>query len=79
MDERTPDPADPADDHLLDDDHEPREEYVEQEYVAEEEPVKPYANAGPGRRALWVVGGGVGAYMIVRGLYGVITGEDAGP
>ena len=29
------------------------------------------------RRTFWMLGLAAGGYMIVRGLYGVITGEDA--
>ncbi len=29
------------------------------------------------RRTLWVVGAGVGIYMIGQGIYGMIKGEDA--
>ncbi|MBB1509627.1 hypothetical protein [Tessaracoccus sp. MC1756] len=43
---------------------------------AEPEPGKRYENVGLGRRSVWVLGGAVGAYMILRGLYGIITGED---
>lgn len=46
---------------------------------AVEQPPRRYENVSTGRRALWVVGGAAGTYLIVRGLYGVITGEDQEP
>lgn len=37
------------------------------------------AEITPGRRALWAVGGVVGGYMIVRGLYGIFNEDDEQP
>lgn len=66
----TPDPSDDA-----------YEEPLPDEAAEEVAPATPkrYANVSPTRRGVWVVGGLVGGYMIIRGLYGVITGEDQQP
>ena len=37
------------------------------------------APADKTRRLLWVGGVGVGSYMVLRGLWGVLTGEDEQP
>ena len=37
-------------------------------------PAKPEQEITTGRRALWVIGGGVGAYMILRGVWALATG-----
>ena len=41
------------------------------------EPTQPESNEiTTGRRMLWMVGGGVGAYMILRGVWGLMNDED---
>lgn len=71
-------PTDPEDHQPFDDEPiEAPDHTVEPE--AEPEQPKRYANVTPARRALWVVGGAVGIYMIGRGVYGLITDEDQQP
>ncbi|MFT3889042.1 MAG: hypothetical protein QM713_12890 [Arachnia sp.] len=36
----------------------------------------PKAQVTPARRTLWAVGLGVGGYMIIKGVYGLVKGED---
>ncbi|GAA4896340.1 hypothetical protein GCM10025789_12580 [Tessaracoccus lubricantis] len=85
MDQRNPDPDDrPLPDEPLTD--EPNDAPLDPaagdpavDEPAQEEPRKRYADVSTSRRALWVVGGLVGVYMIGRGLYGMITGEEEQP
>lgn len=37
-------------------------------------PKKPFEQPGNVRRMLWLVGGGIGLYMIAQGVYGILTG-----
>ncbi|AQP45189.1 hypothetical protein [Tessaracoccus flavus] len=39
-------------------------------------PERPAGEITTGRRMLWLAGGGIGAYMVLRGVWGLATGED---
>ena len=64
----------------MDERTDPREDESFDDPTPDAEP-QPPANAPitPGRRALWAVGGVVGGYMILRGVYGLITKDDEQP
>ncbi|MBK7819696.1 MAG: hypothetical protein IPJ61_01120 [Tessaracoccus sp.] len=49
----------------------------EPEVESDAPPKKPEVTKA--RRTLWAVGLGVGGYMIIRGVYGILTGEEGSP
>ena len=65
-----------SDDPTLDDaaaPHRPR--IAPKETPAEEPAPDPKKEITPARRMLWAVGIGVGGYMVLKGAYGLITGD----
>ena len=68
MDERTS-PTDPADEEFPAANDEP----------ASPEPEGRSAEITPARRGLWAAGAAIGLYLMGRGVYGLVTGEDEQP
>lgn len=55
----------------------PEHEVPESVPTPEKEPTAPEKHEiTTGRRMLWVVGGGVGAFMILQGVWGLIKDDD---